>query len=71
MRELGKDQGTSAAPVVAELIAPHLGWSESDVARELRHYRTRVAAELQSQGEPDDQTAEATQLRALEIALSA
>lgn len=65
------DRGTSAAPVVAELIAPHLGWSESDAARELRHYQARVAAELQSQGEPDDQTAEATQLRALEIALSA
>jgi glycerol-3-phosphate dehydrogenase len=65
------DRGTGAAPVVAQLIAPHLGWSESDVDREVRHYRARVAAELQSQDEPDDQTAEATQLRALEIALSA
>ena len=60
-----------AAPVVAELIASRLGWSESDVARELRHYRARVAAELQSQAEPDDQAAEAAQLRALETPLSA
>ena len=65
------DRGTAAAPVVAELIAPHLGWGESDVARELRHYRAQVAAELQSQDEPDDQAAEAAQLRALETALSA
>ncbi len=66
-----RDRGTSAAPVVAEAIAPHLGWSKSDVARELRRYRAQVAAELRSQEEPDDQRAEAAQLRALEIALGA
>ena len=65
------DRGTAAAPVVAELIAPHLGWSEADTARELRHYQASVAAELQSEGEPDDQAAEAAQARALEIAFSA
>ena len=65
------DRGTAAAPVVAGLVAPHLGWSESDVARELRHYRAQVAAELQSQDEPDDEAAEAAQLRALDTALSA
>jgi glycerol-3-phosphate dehydrogenase len=65
------DRGIAAAPVVAELIAPHLGWSEADTARELRHYQASVDAELQSEGEPDDQTAEAAQARALEIAFSA
>jgi glycerol-3-phosphate dehydrogenase len=56
---------------VAELIAPHLRWSEEDTARELRHYQAGVDAELQSEGEPDDQAAEAAQARALEIAFSA
>jgi glycerol-3-phosphate dehydrogenase len=65
------DRGTAAAPVVAELIAPHLGWSEADTARELRHYEAGVAAELQSEGEPDDQAAEAAQARALETVFSA
>ena len=65
------DRGTAAAPVVAELIAPHLRWSEADTARELRHYQASVAAELQSEGEPYDQAAEAAQARALEIAFSA
>jgi glycerol-3-phosphate dehydrogenase len=64
------DRGTAAAPVVAELIAPQLAWSETDVARELRHYQAGVAAELQSEGEPDDRAAEAAQARALEIAFS-
>ena len=65
------DRGTAAAPVVAELIAPHLAWSEEDTVRELRHYEASVAAELQSESEPDDQAAEAAQARALEIAFSA
>ncbi len=65
------DRGTSAAPVVAELIAPHLGWSEEDAARELRRYEASVAAELQSEGAPDDQAADAAQAKAPEIAVSA
>lgn len=65
------DRGIAAAPVVAELIAPHLGWSEADTTRELRHYQASVAAELQSESEPDDQAAEAAQARAREIAFSA
>jgi glycerol-3-phosphate dehydrogenase len=64
------DRGTAAAPVVAELIAPHLAWSEADTASELRHYQASVAAELQSEAEPDDQAAEAAQAKALEIAFS-
>jgi glycerol-3-phosphate dehydrogenase len=48
------DRGMAAAPVVAELIAPHLGWSEADVLQETRRYRAGIAAELQSEAEPDD-----------------
>jgi glycerol-3-phosphate dehydrogenase len=55
------DRGMAAAPVVAELIAPPLRWSEEDTARELRHYQASVTAELRSEAEPDDQAAEAAQ----------
>ncbi len=66
-----RDRGLSAAPVVAELMAPHLGWTRADIDRELRQYRAAVAAALDAEGEPDDQSAEAARLRALEIPLSA
>ena len=66
-----RDRGIGAAPAVAELVAPHLGWREADIARELDRYRASVAAELRSEGEPDDRTPEAAPLRALETALSA
>jgi glycerol-3-phosphate dehydrogenase len=66
-----RDRGLSAAPVVAELIAPHLGWTPDDVDSELRRYRAAVAAELDAEGESDDQSAAAARLRALEVPLSA
>lgn len=66
-----RDRGLRAAPVVAELVAPHLGWTQADVDRELRQYQAAVAAALDAEGEPDDQSAEAARRRALEIPLSA
>jgi glycerol-3-phosphate dehydrogenase len=38
-----RDHGVSAASRVAELLAPRLGWSAADVARELDDYRAEVA----------------------------
>jgi glycerol-3-phosphate dehydrogenase len=38
-----RDHGVSVAPRVAELLAPRLGWSAADVARELDDYRAEVA----------------------------
>jgi glycerol-3-phosphate dehydrogenase len=35
-----------------------LGWSSSDVEREVAHYRARVDAERRSQKEPEDQAAD-------------
>jgi glycerol-3-phosphate dehydrogenase len=37
-----RDQGISAAPRVAAILAPRLGWSPDDIARELDDYRKEV-----------------------------
>jgi cytochrome oxidase assembly protein ShyY1 len=43
------DRGLGAAPHVARLMAPVLGWDEPRIAREVAHYEARVAAERESQ----------------------
>ena len=48
-------------------MAPVLGWSEAQIAREVEHYLARVEAERVSQEQPDDQTADAARLGAPEI----
>lgn len=65
------DRGLSAAPAVARLMAPVLGWSEQDIDREVEHYRARVRAERQSQEQDDDQTADAVRMGAPEVRLGA
>ena len=57
----------TAAPHVAALVAPVLGWSEAQIAREIEHYLARVGAERLSQEQPDDQTADSARLGAPEI----
>ena len=61
------DRGVSAAPVVASLMAPHLGWDSAHTAAEVEHYVARVAAERASQEQPDDATADAARLGAADI----
>jgi len=61
------DRGVSAAPVVAALMAAHLGWDEAHTATEVEHYLARVAAERASQEQPDDATADAARLGAADI----
>jgi glycerol-3-phosphate dehydrogenase len=63
----GWDRGVSAAPVVAELMARELGWDAAHTATEVEHYRARVAAERESQQQPDDATADAARLGAPDI----
>ena len=65
------DRGRAAAPYAAELVAPLLGWDAQDVAREVEHYHARVDAELQSQKELDDHTADAARLGAPDVRLRA
>jgi glycerol-3-phosphate dehydrogenase len=61
------DRGVSAAPVVADLMGPLLGWSEQQVAREVKHYLARVQAERLSQEQPDDVSADSARMGAEDI----
>ncbi|WP_460606616.1 glycerol-3-phosphate dehydrogenase/oxidase [Jatrophihabitans fulvus] len=65
------DRGVEAAPHVAELIAPVLGWDAATVERELEHYTQRVAAERESQHQADDQTADSARLGAPDVRMGA
>jgi glycerol-3-phosphate dehydrogenase len=62
-----RDRGTQGAQFVASIMAPLLGWDESAVQRELKHYEKRVEAERESQTMPDDRTADASRLGAPDI----
>jgi glycerol-3-phosphate dehydrogenase len=61
------DRGLSAAPAVAELMGEVLGWDDETRRRELWHYEARVAAERESQEQPDDRTADAARLGAPDV----
>ena len=61
------DRGLTAAREVATLIAPVLGWGDADVDREVEHYHKRVAAERESQHQPDDLSADAARLGAPDV----
>ncbi|OMC03173.1 glycerol-3-phosphate dehydrogenase [Mycobacterium sp. NS-7484] len=52
------DRGVKAARIVAELAAPHLHWDEVQACREVARYRARVEAEIESQRQPDDHSAD-------------
>ena len=65
------DRGIAAAPHVARLMAPALGWDEARVEREVAHYEARVAAERESQLQMDDLTADAARLGAPDVRISA
>jgi glycerol-3-phosphate dehydrogenase len=61
------DRGVAAATEVAPLVAPVLGWGDAEVAREIEHYEKRVAAERESQFQPDDLSADAARLGAPDV----
>jgi glycerol-3-phosphate dehydrogenase len=61
------DRGVTAAAPTARLVAPFLGWTEEQVQREVEHYTARVAAERESQEQPDDLTADAARMGAADI----
>ena len=65
------DRGVSAAPVVAKLMASELGWDAARIDREVDTYLKRVAAERESQEQPDDLSADRTRLSAPEIVAGA
>jgi glycerol-3-phosphate dehydrogenase len=61
------DRGVDVAGEVAGIVAPVLGWDEATIAREVEHYRVRVAAERDSQEQLDDRTADSARLGAPEV----
>ena len=61
------DRGVDVASEVAGIVGPVLNWDDSTISREFEHYRTRVAAERDSQEQLDDQTADSARLGAPEV----
>ena len=61
------DRGLRAATEAIPIVAPILGWDTSAAEREIRHYQARVEAELDSQAEPDDSTADAARMGAPDV----
>ncbi|MEU7895778.1 glycerol-3-phosphate dehydrogenase/oxidase [Nonomuraea sp. NPDC049152] len=57
-----KDRGLAAAPEVAELMAPVLGWDAEDVWRETEHHRLHVEAQHAAEQQQDDQAADTARL---------
>jgi glycerol-3-phosphate dehydrogenase len=62
------DRGLRAAEPAAHLMAGPLGWDEAQIAREVEHYRARVAAERESQEQDDDLGADSARLGAPDVA---
>ena len=59
-------RGVDCAREVADLVAPMLGWTAADVDREVETYMARVEAEVLSQAQPDDASADALRASAPE-----
>jgi len=61
------DRGVSAAPVAAALMAEALGWDDERRDNEVNNYLKRVAAERESQEQPNDESADRVRLEAPDI----
>jgi glycerol-3-phosphate dehydrogenase len=61
------DRGVTAAPEVAALIAPVLGWDDATRDREVTTYSDRVRAERAAQEAADDVAANASRLTAPDV----
>ena len=59
-------RGVDCAREVAEVVAPVLGWDAEDIQREVDTYIARVDAEVRSQQQPDDESADALRAAAPE-----
>jgi glycerol-3-phosphate dehydrogenase len=59
-------RGVDCAREVAEIVAPALGWTAADIDREVKTYTARVEAEVLSQAQPDDASADALRASAPE-----
>ncbi|MGV0625453.1 glycerol-3-phosphate dehydrogenase/oxidase [Mycolicibacter minnesotensis] len=59
-------RGVNCAREVAEVMGAVLGWDEADIEREVDNYVARVEAEILSQEQPDDASADALRVSAPE-----
>ena len=59
-------RGVDCAREVAQVIAPVLGWDSDDIDQEVANYTARVEAEVLSQTQPDDASADALRISAPE-----
>jgi glycerol-3-phosphate dehydrogenase len=59
-------RGVNCADEVARLVAPVLGWAEPEIQREVDTYDAQVVAEVRSQQQPDDASADALRVAAPE-----
>lgn len=62
-----RHRGVAIAETTAAIVGGVLGWDEQTVAREVEHYHARVDAELDSQRQPDDRTADAARMGAADV----
>jgi glycerol-3-phosphate dehydrogenase len=60
-------RGLAAASTTAAVMAEILGWDRETFDREIEHYEARVRAELDSQQQPDDRTADAARMGAPDV----
>ena len=58
-RLFARDASADAAPAVAALIGPHLGWDDAEQAAQVASYRDAIASERTAAGLPEDAPAEA------------
>ncbi len=56
------DRGVRSARAAADLLAETLGWDDGRREREIAHYSAQIAAERESQLQPDDQSADAARM---------
>ncbi len=56
------DRGVGSARPAAELMGEALGWDQGRLEREIAHYTAQIAAERESQLQPDDRSADAARI---------
>lgn len=61
------DRGLDASRPAARVMADVLGWDNDSFEREIDHYRARVRAEVDSQSQPSDRTADAARMGAPDV----
>ncbi|HEX6220027.1 MAG TPA: glycerol-3-phosphate dehydrogenase/oxidase [Acidimicrobiia bacterium] len=62
-----RHRGMDAVRPTARIMADVLGWDQATFDREIDHYEARVRAELDSQSQPDDRTADAARMGAPDV----